>query len=661
MISYIFASSFVTCFCVYYNNLNKSYSNVNISANIESILEEENYIRLELRKVKVKENDKVRIKNFKSILYIYKTSDKFEVGDNISLVGDLTKYDLFDVRQLSNFVDKNYYKIKTDEVVIEDNSKLLSDGFKLKCYNTLVKNMNEENAELCYASLFGDKTKLESDIYSSFSAIGVAHLLAVSGLHVGLVAAIVSYILSFIKHKNILKLSIITLILFIYAYLCGFSASVTRAVVMAIILYVAKLYEYKYDALNSLSLAFIFCFIFLNPLSLFTIGFQLSFLCVLGLITLSSSVLKLLFKRKPYNKRSKIAPPREPKIIKALASSISVNFIIFPICISTFHQISIFTVFINLFFIPLFSISFTIMFICLLISIILPFLKFILIIPNIFFQILKVTAEFIANIRVGTLNIFDCGFITMFAILILCFLIKYIVIDKNKKRMLSLFMFVLIIVSFISYNIPNNYKNNMFLINDNKNISILLSDNDSQVGLIGLSEEYSNVQEASINLKIKEIDYVIAYNYTLKHDLYINELVYNFKNIKIYLPDKYLNNPNFQKYKDNFYSIEDFPDVKFEIKNIYDLNGNIISLNFNYNLKNYLLINNELNISNINYVFSALDKRIDTLITNNYNYDIKNYYQYEIKQILYGSIGDNIVTSDNCIQVLSTQLFTFKL
>jgi len=660
LISFMFAVIFIMGYCLYYNNLKDTYSDVTISATIENVTQKENYTKVDLRKIKVTENNITSLKNFNGTLYLFGNQEEYEEGDNVLFVGDLTKYDLFNTREVSNYVNKNYYEITSDEVVVLDNSKKLSDKFKLKCFDLLTKNMNEENAEICYASLFGDKSKLESDVRNSFSTIGIAHLLAVSGLHVGLIALMLTFILNFIKHKNLLKVILFSFVLFLYAYLCGFSPSVTRAVVMSIILFSADLYQVKYDSINSLSLSFIICFLFLNPLSIFTIGMQLSFLCVLGIITFQKRVLNLIFKRKPYDKKSKTPPPRAPKILESLAMSISVNFIILPVYITSFNKISIFTVFINLFFIPLFSLSFSIMFVSLLITLIFPFLDFILVFPNSLFQIIKVVANFISNIKIGTLTLFDCGFLTMMAILTLCFVIRFLIVDKKYKRIIGLFLFAIIIISFISYNIPNNYKNKIMVINNKDNMSILLCDENCNTGLIGLSEDYDKVCETLVDLKIDEIDFIVAYNYNLRHDEIINNLLDLNKDVKIFIPEKYLDNPNFKEFSNNFYSLKSLSSSEYLFNYHFSYDDTILGVDFIYNNKKYLIINDSLNIEEINQLFNQVSGKINCLIVKNFNYKFNEYYHDEIEMILYDTINEKIELNDTFKQVLSTQFFTIK-
>lgn len=154
-----------------------------------------------------------------------------------------------------------------------------------------------QNGDVLYALLTGDRSALNSEKEEYFKSAGIIHLLAVSGLHVGFVVAVVCFILKRFKLHPLLECCILLVPLIFYAYICNFSPSVIRAIVMVVCSYFARAVFGKYDLLTSLSMAII-VILLISPFSLFDVGFQLSALSVYGIATLYGSINRLFTKRK---------------------------------------------------------------------------------------------------------------------------------------------------------------------------------------------------------------------------------------------------------------------------------------------------------------------------------------------------------------------------
>lgn len=155
-------------------------------------------------------------------------------------------------------------------------------------YSTQVldKWVGSKDAPLIKAILLGDKSDLDVDTKRTFMNTGAMHMLAVSGMHVGLIVVLLLWIfkrLFFYRGRTLAMICMIVLLWF-YAFLTGFSASVVRAVTMFTVLIVAQLLQRGYQPINSLSVAGFFILL-VDPLAIFDIGFQLSFLAMLGIFT----------------------------------------------------------------------------------------------------------------------------------------------------------------------------------------------------------------------------------------------------------------------------------------------------------------------------------------------------------------------------------------
>lgn len=190
-----------------------------------------------------------------------------------------------------NYVNKKiscYGFCHENSITVADSTQHLSlqERIQNKTEQILQENLDPEYVGLAQGMLFGDKSAINTKIREDFSNSGIAHLLAVSGLHVGFLVLLLSLILKLFRAKGFIKFVIISIILAFYAYLCGFTVSVVRASIMAICLLVANIRNQKYDSLNALALAGVII-VAINPYSVVTSGFVLSFVCVLSILLLA--------------------------------------------------------------------------------------------------------------------------------------------------------------------------------------------------------------------------------------------------------------------------------------------------------------------------------------------------------------------------------------
>lgn len=137
-----------------------------------------------------------------------------------------------------------------------------------------------EAAALIKGIMFGDKTDIEQDVLVDFQRNGTAHILAVSGLHIGIIYGFIAGIWRW--KKGGFYFAFITLFLGSYCVWASFSPSVLRAVFMTELHLVSRLLKCRYDLGSA---AFLICMIMLviNPMQLFNVGFQMSFIAVLTL------------------------------------------------------------------------------------------------------------------------------------------------------------------------------------------------------------------------------------------------------------------------------------------------------------------------------------------------------------------------------------------
>lgn len=160
----------------------------------------------------------------------------------------------------------------------------------------LDRHLSGDELGVAKALILGDRSSLDAEITGKFGNTGAMHILAVSGLHVGILIQILTSFFGLFKKwisKNRAILISLALV-WIYALLTGFSASVVRSVVMFSLLVGSQLLERNYNNYNVLTFSAVIILIW-NPHFLFDIGFQLSYLAMLGIFMFYQPLSKLLY------------------------------------------------------------------------------------------------------------------------------------------------------------------------------------------------------------------------------------------------------------------------------------------------------------------------------------------------------------------------------
>lgn len=197
---------------------------------------------------------------------------------------------------------------------------------------------NEDTAPLVKALYFGNRNWIDKRTVESFRRAGVLHVLAASGLHVGILASIPLLVLGFFSMNRNMILCITTLILSGYLYITDMPVSLMRAFVMFTVFMVQSLLFADRNILNTLFLAALFILV-LFPAELFNPGFQLSFGATLGIILFYPVYLDTL--------------SFMPKIISGPAAvTLSAQIIVVPVIILHFHELNLISVISNLLIVP---------------------------------------------------------------------------------------------------------------------------------------------------------------------------------------------------------------------------------------------------------------------------------------------------------------------
>lgn len=189
------------------------------------------------------------------------------------------------------------------------------------------------------AMLLGDQSDVPSEWKQSMQRAGIAHILSVSGLHVGLWFLMLQWLLKPVPVSPRMRFVLLTFLLFGYALLTGLNPPVLRATLMLLFVQGARMAKRKVDPLTSLAVAASIILAF-RPLDLFAAGFQLSFCAVLGMVLLRPQLAKII--------------RFEPEFISAsLATTLAAQVGILPAELHWFGYMSVVGFFVNLVAVPL--------------------------------------------------------------------------------------------------------------------------------------------------------------------------------------------------------------------------------------------------------------------------------------------------------------------
>ena len=169
--------------------------------------------------------------------------------------------------------------------------EIMSESVKSYCGSIMDASLSTHDAGIYRAVLLGDKESIDGEVRDLYQAAGIAHLLAVSGLHVSMIGAgLYSLFRKRLKLKASVSAVTVSAALFLYMLITGAGASVVRAVIMFILGITAIVYGRNYCMTSALSLSAV-VLAMLHPYLIFTSGFQLSFGAVAAISLVGQSVI----------------------------------------------------------------------------------------------------------------------------------------------------------------------------------------------------------------------------------------------------------------------------------------------------------------------------------------------------------------------------------
>lgn len=253
--------------------------------------------------------DRKRSMNGKVLLYFKKdsVSEQLNYGEEI-----LIRTKLEQVKGMGNPNEFNYTRylrfhnisfrgyVKSGEWKKLSNGSPTMKGWFLQLRSRMIVLLEESGLsgnELSVASalILGYRADLDKELMTAYAGAGATHVLAVSGLHVGIVYVILNFLLKFLnryRYGRILRTIILVLLLFSYAALTGLSASVFRAATMFSFVAIGSALNRNTNIFNTLA-ASAFCLILYEPMIIMQVGFQLSYAAVIGIVLIQPRLFKL--------------------------------------------------------------------------------------------------------------------------------------------------------------------------------------------------------------------------------------------------------------------------------------------------------------------------------------------------------------------------------
>ena len=376
--------------------------------------------------------DGVKLDGKGSLLLRVAGEGELKEGDVITFVaetfGTLPNYgDGFTATALSQGKFYQIYAVTLEDepnYVITDTQYDMFDKIRFAVADKLSANMREDTAEFVYAMLFGYKDVMNEGIQADFAASGTAHLLAVSGLHVVMLAATVSAIFRKMRLPEWASFPLLIAVLFGFGAICGFAPSIVRSIVMIVILESGKIVGGRYDALSSLSLAAASTLIF-SPYSLFSLGFLMSYAAVYGIVLFNENIERGLVR---------IHCPKA--LAAALAVTISANIGVLPITVHTFGATSLVFMLANLMVVPMVSFAFPVFLVALLIAFI-PYMGWVLSAVSLFFTAMILLVQACANIRIATIEFRLEWYLFVIYFVLLIFISRFSFVHVQAKGILA--------------------------------------------------------------------------------------------------------------------------------------------------------------------------------------------------------------------------------
>lgn len=289
-------------------------------------------------------------------LYVYDPDNTYRMGDclnidsiKLSLADGVTNPDGFDFNAYLHMrgVDLCGSAQEKNITVIGAEHSVKRALLNVRAYlSDISDEVFGEQSDVIRSMILGDRTILSDETYENFASVGIAHLIAISGLHVSAIALFLEWILKKCKCRRIVRMSVVSAILILYTIMTGSGVSTIRAVIMYMLSSAILLCGYQADLLNVLSLSLLMQ-LGVNPLLIGDNSFLLSYSSVLAIACTGD----LIGKSSKETERS-IVKKLLRLFVEAGIISVFVEIFTYPLLCRLFYSVPIFSAPVNMLCVP---------------------------------------------------------------------------------------------------------------------------------------------------------------------------------------------------------------------------------------------------------------------------------------------------------------------
>jgi len=499
LVSILLVFSAVTIYR-YYNYVAPQFDCTNKNVSIVATVEENNksnYI------VKINESDDSSLINKKILINNYNA--KIKVGDIIRVKANFEK-----ITNKSDFNSQDYYNSKNvfimskvDKVNVIGINKNISYHFNnMKTYmeNSIYNIFPKDEGDIVNSLIFGTDGVISEEYDNTITEVGLSHIFSISGLHIAIVGMFLIYILDIFKFGKI-KNFIVILFVVLYMFLVGNTPSISRAVIMFILVLLGNNLNRYSDMLSNIAFAFTIA-VLTNPYIVYSVGFMLTFIAVLSIAVTHKPINRITTK---YFK-SKILKV----VVTTFLMSLAISLFTMPIIGYYFNSFNILSPIVNIFIVPL-IVPIIILGI---IVIIFSTLKLILIakivglplgiLVTVMINLTRMSGKILVlKIYLPDSTIFTSS-LTVVVILVIYMLLY-------KKRLLTITLIMILMCNLIYINIYFKTVVDIIKLSDNKQSAIYVKSNNNNALIVNemTYKSYNKIQKHLKRNNIKSINTVV--------------------------------------------------------------------------------------------------------------------------------------------------------
>ncbi|MDE6529879.1 MAG: DNA internalization-related competence protein ComEC/Rec2 [Lachnospiraceae bacterium] len=287
-------------------------------------------------------------------LICYLRQEAPPMGATVLLTGEIAVFPT--ATNPGEFDQRKYYllqgycgKVSVEEIVsVSEEYDVFREGmYRLRRYLSSVLDaaLDEQDASVMRAMLLGEKLQMDRDIKKLYQANGIAHILAISGLHISIIGIGLYQCFKRLAFPLYVSAGFAMMIMAAYAVMTGGSVSTIRAVVMFGFMVLAACVKRSYDLPTALSAAAL-CSVLSEPYVLYRTGFWMSYLAVFGVAVLHPALMEGI----------DIKDKKLHALCAAVTGGFCVNLATLPVLLFSYYEYPVYSIFLNLLVIPLMSV-----------------------------------------------------------------------------------------------------------------------------------------------------------------------------------------------------------------------------------------------------------------------------------------------------------------